>query len=278
MSNANSIKQSTVSVIIPTWNRAEMLVRSVKSVLAQTHQNLEVVIIDDGSTDDTEEQVARLKDERISYHCLSKNSGAAKARNIGVEKAQNSIIAFHDSDDVWVPDKLEKQLTYWYDHPEYVMVYCAISYYDEKKAERVSFPFADIDRNQLSGNMYEFLLHRNTIDTPTILLKKETFLNAGGFDTLYPPLEDWEFNLRISQIGQIGYVDEPLVNSTITAGSLSSSVSAYYNSRCLILKKHLQEIISRGLFDEIAGDILGHAEHDGVLEPVKKMMMLHLAN
>ena len=278
MSNTNSIKDNTVSVIIPTWNRSKMLIRSVKSVLAQTHTNLEVVIIDDGSTDDTREQVEKLNDERINYHCLTQNSGAAKARNIGVEKAQNSIIAFHDSDDIWMPDKLEKQLAYWSDHPENVMIYCAISYYDKKQSKMVSFPFADIDRSKLSGDMYEFLLHRNTIDTPTILLKKETFLKAGGFDILYPPLEDWEFNLRVSQLGTIGYVDEPLVNSSITEGSLSSSVSAYYNSRCLILKKHLQEIISRGLFDEIAGDILGHAEHDGVLEPVKKMMMLHLAN
>jgi glycosyltransferase involved in cell wall biosynthesis len=232
--------------------------------------------MDDGSTDDTEEKIKDIKDERVHYFCMSKNSGASRARNAGVEKTQYEIIAFHDSDDVWKPEKLEKQMECWEADPELVMVYCALTYTDPDTGEPVVFPFSDISRENLNGDLYEFLLHRNTIDTPTMLLKKQTFMQAGGFDPLYPPLEDWEFNLRVSRLGRIGFVDEPLLISTISEGSLSSSTSNYYNARCRIFAEHLEEIRTRGLFDEIAGDILRHAEHDGVLDSVKKMMMLHL--
>lgn len=270
------MEKKEISVIIPTWNRAGTIRRSIDSVLAQTYEISEVVIMDDGSTDDTEEVIAAIGDERVRYHRMPENGGASRARNAGVDKAKHEIIAFHDSDDVWEPDKLEKQFACWEEMPEAVMIYCALTYRDPDTGEDMVFPFADIPREKLSGNMTELLLHRNTIDTPTMLLRKETFRQAGGFDPLYPPLEDWEFNLRVSRLGPIGYVDEPLLHSSISEGSLSSSTANYYHARCRIFAAYLPEIQSRGLFDEIAGDILRHAEHDGVLESVKKLMMLHL--
>ena len=265
-----------ISVIIPTWNRAGTIRRSIDSVLAQTYEVSEVIIMDDGSTDDTEEVIADIKDERVHYHRMPQNGGASRARNAGVDKARYDIIAFHDSDDVWKPTKLEKQFACWAGMPKAVMIYCALMYRDPDTGEDMVFPFADIPREKLSGDMTELLLHRNTIDTPTMLLRKETFKQAGGFDPLYPPLEDWEFNLRVSRLGEIGYVDEPLLLSSISEGSLSSSTANYYNARCRIFAAYLPEIQRRGLFDEIAGDILRHAEHDGVLDSVKKLMMIHL--
>ena len=107
------MEKKEISVIIPTWNRAGTIRRSIDSVLAQTYEISEVVIMDDGSTDDTEEVIAAIGDERVHYHRMPENGGASRARNAGVDKAKHEIIAFHDSDDVWEPDKLEKQFACW---------------------------------------------------------------------------------------------------------------------------------------------------------------------
>ena len=117
-----------VSVIIPTYNRADKLLGSVKSVLNQTYKNLKLIIVDDASTDDTERVVSEINDERIFYHKLEKNIGAAGARNAGVKLSDSKLIAFHDSDDKWLPDKLEKQVKYLTDHPSFDMVYGKIRF------------------------------------------------------------------------------------------------------------------------------------------------------
>ncbi|MCR5674549.1 MAG: glycosyltransferase [Lachnospiraceae bacterium] len=270
------MQNQRISVIIPTYNRAGQIAASINSVLAQTYRDFEIVIVDDGSSDDTEARVTALSDDRIRYHRLPKNGGASNARNQGVKLASCDLIAFHDSDDLWHPDKLEKQMAYWEKHPEDVLVYCALEYRDPDSGEMVSFPFSDIPRDSLHGDIYRTLLTRNTMDTPTILMRKDIFNQAGGFDPLYPPLEDWELNLRIAKLGTVGYVDEPLITSGITEGSLSSSTSAYYRARCRIFADYIDDIKRLGMFDQIAGDILRHAEKDGVLESVKKMMMLQL--
>ena len=109
-----------VSVIIPTYNRGYRIAHSIQSVLNQSHSELEVIVVDDGSTDDTRELIAAIGDSRIKYHRLEENRGAANARNVGVSLASYDIIAFNDSDDIWHPDKLEKQLSYWKDNPECV--------------------------------------------------------------------------------------------------------------------------------------------------------------
>ena len=101
-----------ISVIIPTHNRRELLLRAIDSVLKQTHEELEIIVIDDASTDGTQSAVLDLHEERIQYVRLPEQSGACAARNKGVDMARGEYIAFHDSDDVFHPDKLEKQLQY----------------------------------------------------------------------------------------------------------------------------------------------------------------------
>ena len=108
-----------ISVIIPTYNREQKIVKSVQSVLEQTYSNLEIIIVDDGSTDHTEQVVKEIQDERIVYIRQAENQGVSAARNIGVANATADFIAFHDSDDCWHSDKLEKQMEYWKRYPEY---------------------------------------------------------------------------------------------------------------------------------------------------------------
>ena len=113
-----------VSVVIPTYNRAELLARSVESVQRQTYRKWEIIIVDDCSIDDTEQIVRDFGDNRIRYIRNGKNLGAGASRNRGVELARYEYIAFQDSDDVWRCGKLEKQMEYMSNHYEYDMVYC----------------------------------------------------------------------------------------------------------------------------------------------------------
>lgn len=101
-----------VSVIMPSYNTAEFIKESINSVLNQTYQNFEIIIVDDCSTDNTDEVVAEIKDERIKYIKNQKNSGAAVSRNRALREAKGKWIAFLDSDDVWLPEKLEKQISF----------------------------------------------------------------------------------------------------------------------------------------------------------------------
>ena len=101
-----------ISVIIPTYNRASLLPRALDSVLRQTWEDLEVIVVDDASRDDTPQVMAACTDPRVRYIRLEKNSGACVARNTGVAQARGEWIAFQDSDDLWLPEKLEKQMAY----------------------------------------------------------------------------------------------------------------------------------------------------------------------
>ncbi len=101
-----------ISVIIPTYNRKEKLPACVDSVLAQTYQNIEVLVVDDASTDGTEELFREISDPRVKYLRYEENHGACYARNYGAERSDGELIAFQDSDDTWHPDKLEKQVRF----------------------------------------------------------------------------------------------------------------------------------------------------------------------
>lgn len=122
--------QSLVSIITPTYNCGCFIAETIDSVLAQTYANWELLIVDDCSTDNTKEIVAGYNDPRISYHCLLNNSGAAVARNVGLKMAKGRWIAFLDSDDLWLPQKLEKQIRFMEEN-KYAFSYHEYSVIDE---------------------------------------------------------------------------------------------------------------------------------------------------
>lgn len=119
-----------VSIITPTYNCGRFIAETIESVLAQTYKNWEILIVDDCSTDDTRDVVARYNDSRIKYHCLDKNSGAAVARNTALKMAKGRWIAFLDSDDLWKPEKLERQLAFMINN-DYAFSYHNYTEFDE---------------------------------------------------------------------------------------------------------------------------------------------------
>ena len=160
-----------ISVVIPTYNRAELLLRSIKSIQNQTYMNWELIVVDDGSTDGTEQIISNLDDSRIRYMRNEENIGAAASRNRGVSLAKNDYIAFQDSDDVWRCDKLQRQMEYLCENKEFDMVYCSfLKHYNDGRETVV--PNKQVGARE--GNMHTTLLINNVIGTPTILMKKDS--------------------------------------------------------------------------------------------------------
>lgn len=263
-----------ISVIIPTYNRGNTIIRSVNSVLEQTWKDLEIIIIDDASMDNTKELISQIEDKRVRYIALKDNKGPANARNVGVKEARGEWIAFQDSDDCWYRDKLEKQMEYAYRHPEYFMIYCDCMVYQEGQPP-IRCPIPPLPE-KMEGNIMGTLLCRNVVAAPTMLLKRNCFYEVGGFNVSYGSNEDWDFVLRFSKKYKIGYLQEVLMDVHMLEGGVSSRMAEYYESRCRMLAENKKELLQEGLFDVVAMDILERAKASGIQEPIKQMMMLYL--
>ncbi|OCA84624.1 glycosyltransferase family 2 protein [Bacillus sp. FJAT-27986] len=199
-----------ISVIIPTYNRANVISRSIKSVLEQTYRDIELIIIDDNSSDNTDQVISRFNDSRIKYIKLDNNKGACFARNYGVEISKGEYIAFQDSDDYWLPMKLEKQIKFLQEN-NYDLVSCQIRI--NKGNEYRIFPRVELINDD---NIYI----QNYVSTQTILCKRECF-NRYKFDENLPRFQDWDFILGIIKEFKVGVVTEPLVDVFLQENSIS---------------------------------------------------------
>lgn len=198
-----------VSVIVPTYNRCNTILESVESVLEQSYENLECIIVDDCSDDGTYDVIQRIKDKRIKYIKNNVRLGPSKSRNIGCIHAAGSVIGFNDSDDIWKKQKISIQLETLLKNDDYGMVYCPYLHSIGNRVERK--PSYGVPLKYLSGNIFNFLLEGNVIGTPTMLIKKSCFTASGGFDENLKALEDYDLALRISRDYKIGYVNQGLV-------------------------------------------------------------------
>ena len=210
-----------VSVIIPTYNRAETLAAAIDSALQQTVGDLEVVVVDDGSTDGTASVLASYDDPRIRPIVHATNRGANVARNTGIEHARGEYVAFLDSDDIWHREKLEKQLATLEERPEdWVGVYCDTAYdltgsegrLRERAASLLSRGDGDVTMEggeALIGNILTGDVHPGA--GSTLLVRTAVARTVGGFDDTLDRFQDPEFCIRILYEGKLAYVDEPLV-------------------------------------------------------------------
>lgn len=265
-----------ISVIIPTYNRSHCIVRAVESVLRQTYPVQEMIIVDDCSQDNTEEVLQQIDDPRIRYYRLPQNRGAGGARNFGVEKAQYDLIAFHDSDDEWVANKIEKQMAYWEQHPDCGLIYSA---YDVLLPNRTYHVVPDMrEGRKLEGDILYELLFMNSIGAPTVVMKRQIFHEVGGFDETMRSLEDWDFAIKVAKKYPIGFVPEILLNVTYSEEGVSSDKGAYYQNRCYMLHKHRTEYLENNLFDKTVEFILYKANADNLLPQVAKLLMLYVSS
>ncbi len=223
-------EEELVSVIIPTYNRESLIERSVNSVLRQTYQHLEVIIVDDASTDRTEEVVRKIEDERVRYIRLEKKEGANHARNIGVRSACGKYVAFNDSDDEWLPTKLEKQMKLMMQSAQDVgCVYCLMTRYDDRHTivrELETVPdMEDVGENAV-GDLFRFMQGYTFISTQTLLLKKEAIEEAGYFNERLKRMQEWEMLLRVAWKWKFTLVQEKLVNAYVQGDRITTNAEA----------------------------------------------------
>lgn len=222
-----------ISVIIPTYNRAGVLGRSIQSVLAQTYTNLELLIIDDCSDDGTQELVKEFKDERIRYYRNEENLGASVSRNRGISLAKGKFIAFQDSDDEWLPQKLDRLLDAWKKEGNEA---AGMIYHEMKEQGSESFiPSRDIPLEWKSGDMFCHLLLYPLIGATASLIKRSCLDELGGFNEKLESLEDYELYLRMAKNYQILFVGEPLMIIYDTSGSVNKRFKSKIDTELYIL-------------------------------------------
>jgi glycosyltransferase involved in cell wall biosynthesis len=227
--------RSLVSIIIPTYNSGNFLTESVESALNQDYPSIEVIVIDDGSTDSSIKLLDKYKG-RITCVTTS-NRGAASARNTGILISKGEYIAFLDSDDIWLPNKLSKQMALM-DSQKLDLVYCSGQEFDE------TGKLGLVQSAKYEGDCYELYVRYPTRDILAIgpsgtLIKRSHLAYSGLFDTRVPaPTEDWDFFRRYSLNAKIGFCSEVLVHRRIHANNISKqSLVSYYNgNRSAILK------------------------------------------
>jgi len=215
-----------VSVIVPTFNRMPWLQSSLQSVLEQTYSNLDVIVVDDGSTDSTPEFLASTPSNVRCFR--QENHGAAAARNLGLQHVRGELIAFQDSDDVWHPHRLERGIAVLADNPD-VGLTCG------------GARLVDVNGNDLgkgykpmpSGNVTQELFSDCFITMPTVLVRRSVTDQAGMLDASLKVNEDYTYWLRVSLLTEFASIDEPLVDVRRSANSLSQQNPA--ENACIAL-------------------------------------------
>ncbi len=213
---------SMISVIMPVYNSLPYLKESYASVIAQTYADFEFIITDDGSTDGFDEWSATVDDDRVTI-LRQKNSGASAARNTGIQAATGKYIAFIDADDIWFPEKLEKQLDVLKHEPEYGLVYTHARSIDGRGRSREK----EFRYNQ-EGWVWRDLLRENfLVCGSTPMIRKECFDRVGMFDTSLMNCNDRDMWIRLARHYQFTYVPEVLVEYR----QYDSSLSMQYEQR-----------------------------------------------
>jgi glycosyltransferase involved in cell wall biosynthesis len=209
-----------VSVIIPTYNRAQRLGKAIDSVLAQSHQDFELIVVDDGSEDNTDELIENYNSDIV--YIRQENSGAAAARNRGIEKARYNLLAFLDSDDWFAENKLKTQIQAMNRNPS-----CLISHTNEIWYRNGQILNQKLKHKKSSGDIFAQSLELCAVGMSTIMIHKEIFDRYGFFDEGYPCCEDYEFWLRISAEEKFLLVEEPLTSKD---GGRDDQLSAIYRT------------------------------------------------
>lgn len=237
-----------ISVVIPAYNREATVETAIRSVLWQTVPPHELIVVDDGSTDATAARVGAVADPRVRL-VRQPNGGISAARNRGIAEASGDWVAFQDSDDEWLPRKLELQLAALAAAPEPAeAVYCGLLITGTPEEggtagsgagtrRRIAY-HPDAAVTPVSGRILPTLMATNPISTQTLMARRELLLAIGAFDTGLKSLVDWDIAIRLAANGPIAFVDEPLVVQRFTPNSITRDRAKRVESWIAVLQKH----------------------------------------
>lgn len=234
--SGESLNMPLVSVIIPVYNGEKTIRETLESVLNQTFQDFEVIIINDGSQDTTLEVINSIQDLRLNVFSYP-NGGQGASRNRGLSHASGQYIAFLDADDLWTHDKLEKQLQALEENPEAALAYSWTHYIDE--SSKFLYRGSSIIVN---GDAYPQLLLTDFLENGSNpLIRRETLLEIGNFDESLPPAEDWDLWLRIASRYHFVTVAKPQILYRISPTSSSSNVVKMESSCLKVIDQAFEE-------------------------------------
>jgi glycosyltransferase involved in cell wall biosynthesis len=240
-----------VSVIIPTYNRKSLLERAVNSVLKQTFPDYELIVVDDASIDNTAESDYLQGHGKLAYFRFEAHRGVSAARNFGVQKSRGERIAFLDSDDQWLPKKLEKQCAWLAAHPEFLI--CQTQEIWMRNGVRVNPPKTHV---KIHGFQFKENLERCMITPSSVMIEKKLFLETGGFSEEFPACEDYDLWLRITKDFPVGLVDEYLLTRYGGHGDQLSSLTPVLDKFRI---RSIESILRNG---KLTDDQRSHVVHE----------------
>lgn len=223
---------SKVSVIIPTYNRGHLLAETLGSVCAQTRRDYEIIVMDDGSEDDTPRMIA-ADFGHVLYHRID-HAGASAARNAALALACGDYVAFLDSDDLWEPGFLERTMDNLEAAPEAGFAFCDYATFSARGIEQAAYLSP---RQKVSGNIFSLLLETDFLSTGALLIRRACFARVGGLDPTLAVAEDWDLWLRLARAFDAVYVDEPLVRIRIDSDGLTRNTLQLHADNLHVLAK-----------------------------------------
>jgi glycosyltransferase involved in cell wall biosynthesis len=284
------LSDQLVSVIIPTYNRASLISDAVQSVLGQSHRNVEIIVVDDGSTDNTRSVVDSFKGA-VRY-IISDHGGPAHARNAGMKAATGKYIAFLDSDDIYRSDKLVLQLSFMEGHPEIGMVYTEFSAatgtglfeeyhlrtfhgvydrrgwsYEDIFPNREEFVYGDMKPvSSYTGDIFRYVLLDPLVPSPTIMFRREILSKVGYQNEAYHFAEEYEFIVRICKYFRVAFLDVPTYVYRYHEGQMSKATQPLTREKKLT-EVEIQKVILQAVLDWGLGDKAYYAENNDWLDP-----------
>jgi glycosyltransferase involved in cell wall biosynthesis len=271
--------RNSVSVVIPTYNYGCFISEAIESVLAQTYQIDEIIVVDDGSTDGTESLV-RAFGESVRY-VKQQNAGVGAARNRGVENASGDLIAFLDADDMWLPEKIEKQVAKFSADSELGLVHCGMREFNGDTGDTLKI-YLEGSEGLIASELALFESPVIYVSGSIWVVRRDVFWSVGGFDTRLTNGEDWEFCLRVARKYKVGFVPEALVNYRNHGANATKNIEAMERSTLIAWNKAFdtddEKILSLrrrsygNLHKVLAGSYLQSGQYGGFLRNLFKSL------
>ncbi len=261
------IQMPKVSVIIPTHNRAEFLRVAITSVLNQTYQDFEIIVVDDASTDKTREIVQTFNDGKIKYVRHKVNKGDAGSRNTGILNSRGDYLALLDDDDEWLPEKLQMQVDVLTNSSTKV----GGVYTGKMNVDGATGKILEIFSPERGLNSFEEIFASNVINTSSILVKRECIEKVGLFDERMPCGSDYDMWIRIAEHFHFEYIKEPLVIYHVHKQKLSTNLTLVLQGWEMVLEKYDKFFISnKGTYSRLYYDLGLHYSLNGDAEKSRK--------
>jgi len=227
-----------ISVIIPTKNRVDYITKSIESVLNQTFQDFEIIVVDGSSTNATKDIVRNLTDSRILYFSQKDKKGSSGARNIGISKSHGQFIAFLDDDDLWMKTKLEEQITMLRQNETFSLVYTSSSYVIQPDGRIIGL----YHRPTFDGNIYPHILEENLIGNCSGVLARKKCFETELFDENLLALEDWDLWIRLGKKFLFKHIGGPLDAYRLHRRRMTRSYSNVLQATKIMFNKYSEDI------------------------------------